>query len=149
MLCPIVAKAQGQYIPVETKPASSAAKVMDSTKVVYVVVDKDKLKPVDPNDPPGRSLLSTLKIPSELIPTLLILWKCLLFFRASLSQYSFPESHLLTKQKMNLKANQVYCRSCNNYLKLLFWVFIIIIINIPYRIQVLSGVRIYLHIHLL
>ncbi len=51
---------QGQYIPVETKPASSAAKVMDSTKVVYVQVDKDKLKPVNLNDPPGTSLLSTL-----------------------------------------------------------------------------------------
>ena len=80
MPCPVVAKAQGQYIPVETKPASSDTKVIDSTKVVYVVVDKDKLKPVDLNDPPGRSLLSTLNIPSDLVPTyLLILWKCLLF----------------------------------------------------------------------
>ncbi len=71
MPCPVVAKAQGQYIPVQTKPASSAAKVMDSTKVVYVMVDKDKLKPVDLNDPPGTSLFSTLNIPSG--------WKCLLF----------------------------------------------------------------------
>ena len=75
MPCPVVAKTQGQYVPVETKPASSAVKVMDTTKVIYVVVDKDKLKPVDPNNPPGRSLLSTLNIPSDLIPTyLLILW---------------------------------------------------------------------------
>ncbi len=77
MPCPVVAKAQGQYIPVETKPASIPAKVMDSTKVVYDVVDKDKLKPVDPNDPPGRSLLSTLNIPyipSDLIPTYLYLF---------------------------------------------------------------------------
>ncbi len=68
MHCPVVAKTQGQYTLVETKPASSDAKVMDSTKVVYVMVDKDKLKPLDPNDPPGRSLLSTLNIPSYLIP---------------------------------------------------------------------------------
>ncbi len=82
MPCPVVAKAQGRYIPVETKPASSAAKVMDSTKVVYVQVDKDKLKPVDLNEPPGTPLLSTLSIPFDPIPTylhVLILWKCLLF----------------------------------------------------------------------
>ncbi len=88
----IYSEVQGQYIPVETRPASSAANVMDSTKVIYDVVDKDKLKPVDLNDdPPGRSLLSTLNIPSDLIPTYrLILWKCFVVFRASLSQYSFP-----------------------------------------------------------
>ena len=73
MPCPVVAKAQGQYIPVETRPASSDTEVMDSTKVVYVVVDKDKLKPLDPNDPPGRSLLSTLNIPSDLISTYLLI----------------------------------------------------------------------------
>ncbi len=73
MPCPVVAKAQGQYISVETRPASSDAKVMDSTKVVYVMVDKDKLKPLDPNDPPGTSLLSTLNIytfwPNSYLPT--------------------------------------------------------------------------------
>ncbi len=55
--CAVVAKTQGlksQYTPVETKPGSGAAKVvMDSTRVVYSEVDKDKLKPVDSNDPPG------------------------------------------------------------------------------------------------
>ncbi len=64
MPCPVVAEAQGQYTLVETKPASSDAKVMDSTKVVYAMVDKDKLKPVASNNPPGTSLLSTL--PSDL-----------------------------------------------------------------------------------
>ncbi len=94
MPCPVVAKTQGQYIPVETKPASSDAKVMDSTKVVYVQVDKDKLKPVDLKDPPGTSLLysiSTLNIPSDLILTYIV---SLFFgsevFVVSLSQCSFP-----------------------------------------------------------
>ncbi len=53
MPCPVVSKAQGQYIPVETRQASSDAKVMDSTKVVYVQVDRDKFKPGDLNEPPG------------------------------------------------------------------------------------------------
>ncbi len=79
-MCYALSKAQGQYISVETKPASSVVKVTDSTKVIYVQVDKDKLKPVDLNKPPGTPLLSTLSIPFDPIPTyLLILWKCLLF----------------------------------------------------------------------
>ncbi len=65
---------------------------MDSTKVVYDVVDKDKLKPVNLNNPPGRSLLSTLNIPFDLIPTYLPTYSFEVFvvFRESLSQYSFP-----------------------------------------------------------
>ena len=56
---------QHQYTLVIHKPASSAAKVMNSTKVIDFKVDKDKLKPVDPNDVPGTLLLSTLKIYSH------------------------------------------------------------------------------------
>ncbi len=78
MPCPVVAKTQGQYTLVATKPASSDAKVIDSTKVVYAEVDKDKLKPVDPNDPPSRSLLSTLNN-YTFWHYLLIFWKFFCF----------------------------------------------------------------------
>ncbi len=59
-------------------------------------------------DPPGTSLLSTLNIP------LTYLFALFVVFRVSLSQCSFPESYLPTKQKMNI--HQVYHLSCNNYL---------------------------------
>ncbi len=55
------------HCPVVAKPASSPAKVMDRTEVVYIVVK--------PADQPGTSLLSTLKIHSYQP----ILWKCLLY----------------------------------------------------------------------